>query len=80
MTAWETDINTVLKEFGITNRDNQPDAAERLQAALQDYTDLAREHSKMLKHFHCSDRVVEVSGTWCCPHCGKKDFCKRADE
>lgn len=69
---WESDIDSVLLEFGVTKESLQKDAAEKLASALQDYHSLAEQHGIMVKKYTIEQKPVWRNGIWCCPACGKK--------
>lgn len=70
--TWETNLNQVLMQFGITKSPFQENAAEELESILQDYHDLAHQHSKMLADFCYEEKPVSRNGIWLCPKCGKR--------
>ena len=69
---WETDIDLVLRGYGITNSPFQEDAAEQLATVLQDYESMAKKHGEMIVHFQQEEKPIHKSGVWCCPRCGKR--------
>ena len=71
---WDEEVNDVLMNFGVISQPRQEGAAEALLMVLQDYTDLAEQYSKLVKHY-CKERKPNyVNGDCYCPSCGKKVY------
>ena len=71
---WSEGISDVLMNFGIISKPLQENAAEQLATVLQDYTDLAEQYSKLVKHYCRPRKPAHVDGDYYCTHCSKKVF------
>lgn len=70
--TWEIQISRVLVKFGVIKKPLQENAAEELESALQDYHDLAQQHSEMLKKFCYDAKPIRKNGVWVCPDCNRR--------
>ena len=68
----EQKIDNVLLKFEVIKDPLQDNAAEELESTLQDYHDLAQQHSDLMMKVCYEAKPIKKNGIWVCPDCGRK--------